>query len=98
MAAHVARLSRLFTPEYARRINSQLIHPGQTAVVKPNELVSALYRPVNASIYEPHSAAPCLAATLSYGIIKGHPFMHGNKRTGISMAIVVLRINSLKIF
>jgi prophage maintenance system killer protein len=83
MAAHAARLARLFTPEYARRINAQIVHPAESRVVKPNELESALSQPVNVSIYEPHRTAPYLAATLAFGIIKGHPFMDGNKRTGI---------------
>ncbi|KAI0317896.1 hypothetical protein OF83DRAFT_1262575 [Amylostereum chailletii] len=82
MSAHVARLSRLFTPEYARRINCQVVYPAQSAVVKPNELESALARPLHVAVYEPHQPAAYLAATLSYGIIKGHPFMDGNKRTG----------------
>ncbi|KAG6840042.1 hypothetical protein C0991_009415 [Blastosporella zonata] len=91
MAAHVARLSRLFTPEYARLINAQIVHPVQSVVVKPNELESALSRPVNMSIYEPESGAAHLAATLSYGIIKGHPFMDGNKRTAFFLANEYIR-------
>ncbi|KAG6830024.1 hypothetical protein H0H92_002552 [Tricholoma furcatifolium] len=87
MATHVARLSRLFTPEYARRINAQIVYPSQAVVVKPHELESALGRPINVSIYEPHRDAQYLAATLSYGLIKGHPFMDGNKRTGISFVL-----------
>lgn len=71
MSVHAARLSRLFTPEYARRINAQLVHPAQPVVVKPNELESALSRPINVSIYEPHRDAAYLAATLSYGTING---------------------------
>ena len=82
MSAHAARLSRLFTPEYARRINAQIVHPAQPVVVKPNELQSALSRPLHVSIYEPNRPPAYLAATLSYGIIKGHPFIDGNKRTG----------------
>ena len=71
MAAHAVRLSRLFTVEYARRINAQIVHPIQSVVVKPNELESALARPLNVSIYEPHRPAAYLAATLSYGMITG---------------------------
>jgi len=84
MSAHCARLSRLFTVEYAKRINAQIIHPAQTVIVKPNELESALCRPLHMSVYEPHQSPAYLAATLSYGIIRGHPFMDGNKRTGSS--------------
>jgi hypothetical protein len=84
MAARVTRLSSLFSSEYARRINAQIVYPAKSVVVKPNELESALSRPVNVSNYEPHRAAPYLAASLSYGIIKGHPFMDGNKRTSLT--------------
>jgi prophage maintenance system killer protein len=71
MSAHAARLARLFTPEYAARINAQIVYPAHSVVVKPNELKSALARPLNMSIYEPHQDVAHLAATLSYGIIKG---------------------------
>lgn len=81
MAAHTVRLSRLFNPEYVKRINAQIVHPAPSVVVKPNELESTLGRPLHLSFYEPDKPAPYLAATLSYGIIKGHPFMDGNKRT-----------------
>jgi len=66
MSAHCARLSRLFTVEYAKRINAQIVHPAQTVIVKPNELESALCRPLHMSVYEPHQSPAYLAATLSY--------------------------------
>jgi hypothetical protein len=71
MSAHAARLARLFTPEYARRVNAQIVYPAVSVVVKPNELESALGRPLHVSYYEPDRPAAYLAATLSYGIIKG---------------------------
>jgi len=75
MFAHVARLARLFTPEYARRVNAQIVHPAESVAVKPNELESALSRPLHVAVYEPDRPAAYLAATLSYGIIKGNlPF------------------------
>jgi prophage maintenance system killer protein len=81
MSSHVSRLSHLFTPTYARLINAQIVYPAQAAVVKPNELESALARPLQVAHYEPHRNADYLAASLAYGIIKGHPFLDGNKRT-----------------
>lgn len=71
MSAHAVRLARLFTPEYARRINSQIVYPARSVVVQPNELESALARPLNVAIYEPHQPATYLAATLSWSIING---------------------------
>ncbi|KAK7437404.1 hypothetical protein VKT23_018649 [Stygiomarasmius scandens] len=86
-----ARLSRLFTPAYAARINAQVVAPFQSIVIKPNELESALARPLNVAAYEPHRQLSYLAATLSYGIIKNHPFQDGNKRTGFFLANEYLR-------
>ena len=71
MAAHAARLARLLTPEYACRINAQIVHPAQSQLIKPNELESALARPLHVAVYEPDREATYLAASLSYGIIKG---------------------------
>ncbi|KAF8202469.1 hypothetical protein BJ912DRAFT_944902 [Pholiota molesta] len=95
MSAHVPRLSRLFTAEYAKRINAQILHPAQSVLVKPNELESALARPLHLAHYEPEKTAPYLAATLSYGIIKGHPFMDGNKRTAFFLANEYIRAMGL---
>ena len=71
MATLATRLARLITPEYVCRINAQLVHPAQSAVVKPNELQSALARPLNVARYEPERDAVYLAATLAYGLING---------------------------
>ncbi|KAI0079154.1 hypothetical protein K474DRAFT_1659450 [Panus rudis PR-1116 ss-1] len=95
MAANAARLARLFTPEYACRINAQIVHPAAFQLVKPNELESAFARPMNSSVYEPDRHATYLAATLSYGIIKGHPFLDGNKRTAFFLANEYLHAQGL---
>lgn len=71
MATHAARLARIFTPEYACRVNAQIVHPARSRIVKPNELESALARPLNVAVYEPERPAAYLAATLSFGIIQG---------------------------
>ncbi|WAJ26580.1 type II toxin-antitoxin system death-on-curing family toxin [Antarcticirhabdus aurantiaca] len=52
-------------------------------------LESALARPVNKAAYgepEVHD----LAAAYLYGILRNHPFIDGNKRTGILVAAVFL--------
>ena len=97
MMAHVARLCSIFTVEYAKRINTQSVYPAQSVVVKPNELESALARPLlHSAYYEPEKTASHLAATtLSYGIIKGHPIMDGNKRTGIILVSLAMVQHSL---
>ncbi|KAF8608042.1 hypothetical protein BDV93DRAFT_519112 [Ceratobasidium sp. AG-I] len=91
MASHAARLVQLFTPTYVRLINAQLVAPAQAAVVEPNELKSALARPLQTAHYEPHRAPEYLAASMSFGIIKGHPFLDGNKRTAFFVGNEYLR-------
>ncbi|KAI0757605.1 hypothetical protein C8Q80DRAFT_1265497 [Daedaleopsis nitida] len=95
MAAHAARLARIFTPQYACLINAQIVHPASSQLVKPKELQSALARPLNVSVYEPDRHATYLAATLSFGIINGHPFLDGNKRTAFFLADEYLRAQGL---
>ena len=65
------RLARIFTPTYARRINAQLVHPAFAHVLKPNELESALVRPMIVATYEPDRTVGYLAATFSFRLIKG---------------------------
>lgn len=91
MAAHAPRLARIFTPMFARTINAQLVHPATSQVVKPNELESALARPLQRAYYRPEASPAELAASLSYGIIKGHPFLDGNKRTAFFLANEYIR-------
>ncbi|KAJ7091233.1 hypothetical protein C8R44DRAFT_817399 [Mycena epipterygia] len=76
-----ARMARIFTPTYVSRLNTQLAHPAPSQVVKPHELLSALARPCSVAHYEPDRDAAFLAASLAYGLILGHPFLDGNKRT-----------------
>ena len=67
MSAHIARLASL---EYAKRIDAQIVFPAPV-VVKPNELASALARLLHVSRYEPDQP-PYLAASLSFGVMRGH--------------------------
>jgi death-on-curing family protein len=71
--------SRVVTAAALRNFN--LIVTNSGLVVKPNELDSAISRPLNTQHYEPERPVTYLAATLSYGLIMGHPFLDGNKRT-----------------
>jgi hypothetical protein len=64
-------LSKVFTPLFAARVNAQLVFPASSIIVKPNELSSALSRPLHVAAYEPERGPPYLVATLAYGLIKG---------------------------
>ncbi len=55
-------------------------------------LESALARPGNLFAYS--SATLCeLAASYAFGIVKNHPFIDGNKRTGFAAAIMFIELN-----
>jgi hypothetical protein len=64
-------LSKVFTPLYAARVNAQLVFPASSIIVKPNELSSALSRPLHVATYEPERGPAYLVATLAFGLIKG---------------------------
>ncbi|PBK78485.1 hypothetical protein ARMSODRAFT_1011053 [Armillaria solidipes] len=85
----------LLTPTYATILNTRLVHPADSIVVKPNELKSALVRPLQIARYEPHRSKRYLAASLAYGIVKNHPFIDGNKRTGFLLGHMYLRAQGL---
>lgn len=55
-------------------------------------LDSALGKPLNLFAYGKPSLFD-LAASYGYGIIKNHPFVDGNKRTGFIVAVVFLELN-----
>ncbi|KAF6746018.1 hypothetical protein DFP72DRAFT_923960 [Ephemerocybe angulata] len=91
MSAHAARLSRLFTPEYVKRVNAQIVHPAQSVYTNPEALEAALNEPLQLSIRDPTQDAPHLAAYLSAGIIQGRPFKAGNSATAFFIANEYIR-------
>lgn len=62
-----------------------------------NLLESALARPRNRFLYEPHSDFSSLAAAYGFGIISNHPFHDGNKRAGLHAIGLFLRINGSRL-
>jgi death on curing protein len=60
-------------------------------------LESALARPENIYAYEPDANLFRLAAAYAVGIVKNHPFVDGNKRTGTLAAVVFLALNDVKL-
>lgn len=57
-------------------------HGGEAGVRDLGLLESALARPMNIEAYEPDADIARLAAAYAFGIVKNHPFIDGNKRTG----------------
>ena len=62
-----------------REINRKLV--GKCVVLKDKELESAVARPLFTAKFKEGATETDCAASLAYGIIKGHPFLDGNKRT-----------------
>jgi death on curing protein len=58
-------------------------HGGEAGVRDLGLLESALARPQNIAAYETDSDIARLAAAYAFGIAKNHPFIDGNKRTGL---------------
>ena len=59
-------------------------------------LESALARAQNAAAYNPDATVFDLAALYCIGIIKNHPFIDGNKRTGLLAGRVFLALNGYR--
>ena len=60
-------------------------------------MLSALARPENILAHEPESDIFRLAAAYCTGIVKNHPFIDGNKRTGVLCAVVFLGLNGVEL-
>ncbi|GJL81314.1 MAG: death-on-curing protein [marine bacterium B5-7] len=58
-------------------------------------LDSALARPHNLYHYENCTELPRFAASYTAGIIRNHPFVDGNKRTGFLVAYMFLDLNMM---
>src|SRR3990172_9535685 len=71
-------------------------HGGSHGVRDTGLLESALSRPVNLFSYGDPDL-PALAAAYAAGIIKNHPFIDGNKRTGFAAAATFLDRNGLEL-
>ena len=67
-------------------------HGGAHGVRDEGLLESALARPQNLAAYaEPSMAA--LAAAYTWGIVRNHPFVDGNKRTGLVVGVGFVNLN-----
>lgn len=65
---------------------------GSAGVRDEGLLDSALGKPLNLFAYGKPSLFD-LAASYAFGIVKNHPFIDGNKRTGFIVAVVFLELN-----
>jgi death-on-curing protein len=56
-------------------------------------LESAISRAENKVNYDPEATVGSVGASLSWGLIKNHAFIDGNKRIGLAALVVFLRAN-----
>ena len=80
----------------AAHARSLLDHGGGAGIRDEGLLESALQRPLNMAQYDSASLFD-LAAAYSYGIVKNHPFIDGNKRTAFLLAYVFLGLNGYEL-
>ena len=74
----------------------QLAEHGGAAGMRDEALLhSALGRPINQFAYESTDVVE-LAAKYTAGIVKNHPFVDGNKRTGFVVGILFLELNGYR--
>ena len=68
-------------------------HGGTEGVRDEGLMLSALARPENLNAYGENVDLAALAASYAFGIAKNHPFLDGNKRTALVVAVAFLNLN-----
>lgn len=71
-------------------------HGGAAGIRDTGLLESALARPLNLNAYGEGDLC-ALATAYAAGIVRNHPFVDGNKRTGFLAAYTVLAVNGLEL-
>ena len=71
-------------------------HGGGPGVRDAGMLESALARPINRWTYGEDDLCT-LAAAYAFGVVRNHPFVDGNKRTGWVLARLFLALNAVRI-
>ena len=69
------------------------LHGGRAGLRDRGLLQSALARPRHLHAYAESAGIVEMAAACSAGIIRNHPFVDGNKRTGFLIGILFLELN-----
>jgi death on curing protein len=80
--------------ETALALHEQLLalFGGATGIRDAGLFESAMARPQQLAAYGRPSVFD-LAASYAFGLIRNHPFVDGNKRTGFAVAVLFLQIN-----
>ena len=80
----------------ALHIEQLRLHGGASGLRDEGMLESALYRPQQKEAYGNPDPSE-LAAAYLFGIVKNHPFVDGNKRTGLAAADLFLYFNGFSL-
>ena len=72
------------------------IHGGASGVRDEGLLHSALARPGQRASYVENADVVDLAVACTAGIVRNHPFVDGNKRTGFLIGILFLELNGYR--
>ncbi len=72
------------------------LHGGAAGLRDPGLLTSALARPRQHFAYAEAAGTIPLAALYTAGIVRNHPFIDGNKRTGFVLGILFLELNGAR--
>jgi death-on-curing protein len=86
---------RFLRVEEVQAIQTKLIddYGGSHGLRDAGLLDSAVARARNKALYEEEVTAGMIAASLSYGLIKNHAFIDGDKRIGLAALLVFLDTN-----
>ena len=84
-------------PETVVALHEQLLSTfgGASGVRDAGLLASALARPENLFAYGKPTTFE-LAASYAFGLVKNHPFVDGNKRSGFAVAVLFLELNGYR--
>ncbi|MDQ2860851.1 MAG: type II toxin-antitoxin system death-on-curing family toxin [Pseudomonadota bacterium] len=76
---------------------SLVLHGGAAGLRDAGLLQSALARPRQLEAYGENIDRFDLAAAYTCGIVKNHPFVDGNKRTGFVLGVLFLELNGNRV-
>jgi death on curing protein len=72
------------------------LHGGAAGIRDPGLLESALARPRHLVTYKDTLDPVEMAAAYTAGIVRNHPFLDGNKRTGFVIGVLFLELNGYR--
>jgi death on curing protein len=89
----------LLNVEAIEKVHSDLIdqYGGSHGLRDAGLLESAVQRAENKIYFQPESTVAMVAASVSYGLIKNHAFIDGNKRIGLAVLVDFLRLNGYRL-